>query len=238
MPTQTLMRPVSLPNMGNSGGTKAKDLGIAVKGNDILKRPPSGSSRRLYKPVAAPPSTPRITLLNERPSSAVSNRPQSAKKEQKKEQEGALPNGWRPSSAVRRLGEIEIPSVEESTVDMMELVRSAHALRQESAEVNKGYNDMISAFKAYDKLDRGFVSRDQFKRVLRHFTVDLNRNQVENLLKRSDLVDDWNYNRLPYRVFLDRYMERGRSGYIRHSSPVTGNCCISLEPLGLQDTTV
>lgn len=44
---------------------------------------------------------------------------------------------------------------------------------------------------------------------------------------RSDLVDDWNLDRIPYRTFLKKYMDRGRSGYVKHLNttgrPQTGD---------------
>ena len=43
---------------------------------------------------------------------------------------------------------------------------------------------MLNAFQVYDKNNKGAVSREDFKRVLKHFTVDLTRNQVEVLLNR------------------------------------------------------
>lgn len=50
--------------------------------------------------------------------------------------------------------------------------------------MNQGYVDMVKAFEVYDKLGRGVLGRDDFKRVLKHFTVDLTKAQIENLLRR------------------------------------------------------
>ena len=44
--------------------------------------------------------------------------------------------------------------------------------------------DMVKAFEVYDKVGRGAVSRDDFRRVLKHFTVELTKQQIENLLRR------------------------------------------------------
>ena len=43
---------------------------------------------------------------------------------------------------------------------------------------------MLKAFEVYDKGGRGLLSREDFKRVLKHFTVDLTKSQIETLLQR------------------------------------------------------
>ena len=52
------------------------------------------------------------------------------------------------------------------------------------SQVNAGYLDMLKAFEVYDKGGRGLLSREDFKRVLKHFTVDLTKSQIETLLQR------------------------------------------------------
>ena len=67
---------------------------------------------------------------------------------------------------------------------MFETLNSKCNLIEFSSQVNAGYLDMVKAFEVYDKGNRGLLSREDFKRVLRHFTVDLTKSQIETLLQR------------------------------------------------------
>lgn len=83
-------------------------------------------------------------------------------------------------------------------------------------KVYQGFNDMLKAFEVYDKVRAGYLKRDDFAHVVRHFTVNLKNQQIATLLKRCEMKDDWDNNCIPYKKFLLKYMDRGRSGYIKH----------------------
>ncbi|XP_063680681.1 uncharacterized protein LOC134815972 isoform X2 [Bolinopsis microptera] len=218
----------------------ASSIARSVRPRSAVSRPPSGSSSR-KRPHSGPvtPVTPgnRASQPSRASLASRGSRPGSARSAKTKEalsyRESLSETGISlPTHAVEKLVS-SYDKVSRGSCSRMSDVSLFSNDTQDSSplynvirqKVNAGYLDMVKAFEVYDKGNRGLLSREDFKRVLRHFTVDLTKSQIETLLQRSDLVDAWIMDRVPYKTFLRKYMERGRSGYVKNCSdrPQTGD---------------